>query len=137
MSFRPVNLDAFWNSSPSDRHQLLNTLIFLHDKKSQLEKEKKASAPIIATLPPAVTNAPVLDTPQKISNVNPPFAPPRLLKKVPRMSAPPRARNEQSDDDFEVIIHKVTFDSDDESDDGGFIIHKKKKANPSLNLNEK
>jgi hypothetical protein len=140
MSFRPINLDAFWKQSFPERYQLLNTLIFLHEKKCDIERVEKATkspAPIITTLPPAATNAPVLDTPKRISNANPPFAPPRLLKKVPRMTAPDRVQNEESDEDFEVIIHKVKFDSDDESDDEGFIIHKKKKHTSFIPSTEK
>lgn len=127
MSSSPINLDAFWRAPYSERALLLKHLLFIHDKKTQLEKEKLN---IINTLPPVAAPAPPLFTPTKSSNVNPP-PPPRKEKRTARMSAPP------APDDYEIFIHKVSFDSEDEDAEDGFIIHKKKKTNPSLNLNEK
>ena len=128
MSFRAINLDAFWKLPSSERNQLLNALIFLHDKKTQIDAEKALSLPT----PPIITSLPSpipIATPCKTSNANPPLAP----RKKPSRPLSPR----DEDSDYEVIVHRVTFDSDDEDEDDSFIIHKKKKVTPSLNLNEK
>jgi hypothetical protein len=136
-SSNPINLEAFYRAPYSERALLLKTLYFIHEKKTALEREKLA---IIETRPPApfvIPDTPValpppvpaMTTPPKSSNANPPFVPPKPLKKTARMTAPDKRKKEEKEEEeseYEVIIHKVSFDSDSEKEDG-FIVHKQKK----------
>jgi len=114
MAGKIINLNAFWNGNQFERISLLNTLIFIHEKKCEIERKPSE-----------------LNTPQKLAknSIVPP--PPPQKKPVEKRTAP--CANEE---DFEVVIHKITFE--DDSDEEAFMIHKQKKCNtPSLNLNEK
>jgi primosomal protein N'' len=119
MSFRPINLDAFWKGSFSERYQLLNALIFIHERKTDIERAEKLAKNQQPITPVA--------TPSKISNCNPP--------PLKRKTNPPS--KEEDDDDYEVIIHKVTFDSDESDSEANFMIHKRKKTPSSIPTKDK